>query len=237
MPLNRILPACLLALAVAACSETAVPEPIVYQAPAEETSPRARHWDMLADDNAAAIAEAARKFPTAGSYFIEPLDATMPFARAFRDQLTTHMVRRGLTVSLARADAAYRVHFDVQPVQREVNKAEPGAMFLGATILGGLRALRGIDRDYVGPANLVVIGTALEMANSGAFGFGPGDEVAITLTVMKGTDILHRGQALYSVDRKEAFLYAGSTPAAPLGVVPSGSAEPMPLREFPINGR
>jgi hypothetical protein len=237
LPRFRFLSACLLVLAVSACAETEAPEPLVYQAPVEETNPKARHWDMLADDNAAAIAEAARRFPGAGSYFVEPLDATMPFARTFRDQLTTHMVRRGLTVSLARADAAYRVHFAVQPLRREVNKPEPGAVFLGSTVLGGLRALRGIDRDYVGASNLVIIGAALEMANSGAFGFGPTDEVSVTVTVLKGTDILHRGQALYTVDRKEAHLYAGTTPAAPLGVVSSASGEPMPVREFSINGR
>lgn len=236
MPLNRILPACLLALAAAACSET--PEQAVYDPPVDQEMLQASHWDILAADNAAAIARAAKKFPGTGSYFVEPLDATMPFARAFREQLTTHLLRHGLKVSLARADAAYRVHFTVQPLRHEAGrKSEPGTVLLAGTALGGLYALRSFGTDIVGPANLLLAGAAGEMVNAGAFGFGPADEIAITVSVMKATDILHRSQALYFVERKDAFHYAGTTPAAPLGLVSGGPAEPPPLREFPINGR
>ncbi|MEO5336419.1 MAG: hypothetical protein H7841_05950 [Magnetospirillum sp. WYHS-4] len=235
---TRMLAVALLGLAVAGCETAATPVAVGHDATTQMEMLRVQHWDILASDVAAEIAEAAKKAPPGGgSYFVEPLDISMPFGRAFRDHLTTHLVKKGLPVTLVRAEAGYRVHTAVQPILHETsNRPATGSAFLAASALGGIHRLRDIGGFNLVTANMMVAGTALELANAGAFGYGANDEILITVTLLKGGDILSRNEAMYYIDRKEAFQYAGSAPAGPLGVALAGApAQPLPIREFSIN--
>lgn len=226
----------LLGLALAGCT-SGTPMAVGRDFSTQEELLRASHWNVLADDTALAIKETVKE--SKDSFFVEPLDPGMPFARVFREQVTTHMVEKGLRVSLARADAAYRVHFAVQPIAHQtVNQGMPtGGTLLAASALGGIHRLRDVSNLNLVTTNLIVAGAALEVASMTSFGMGPNQEVLITVTVMKGSDMVARRQSLYYVDPKEAHQYAGSAPAAPLAVIqPTGPAE-LPIREFPVNAR
>ena len=132
----RTLPMAALALGVLACSPTPVGHPMT----AQTTMHTASHWQALAADTAkqitglrdSAINEAAGLAEIAGepftepnfaladsvSFYVEPLDPAMPFARAFHELLITNLVQNGANVVLHKEDA-YVVHYAVQPVRHD----------------------------------------------------------------------------------------------------------------------
>jgi outer membrane protein OmpA-like peptidoglycan-associated protein len=125
-----------LALTVLACA----PAPVGDLVTTQTTIHTASHWQVLAADAArqvsgmreSAVAEAARQAEIAkepfsapdlvladdASFYVEPLDPAMPFARAFHDLLITNLVQNGANVALQK-EGAYVVHYGVQPVYHE----------------------------------------------------------------------------------------------------------------------
>ena len=165
----RTLPMAVLALGVLACSPTPVGHPMT----AQTTMHTASHWQALAADTAkqitglrdSAINEAARLAETAGepftepdfaladnvSFYVEPLDPAMPFARAFHELLITYLVQNGADVVLHKEDA-YVVHYAVQPVRHDntdtVNLDVFSEVMITVSLLDGGKLLMRRSRVY-----------------------------------------------------------------------------------------
>lgn len=158
-----------LALGVSACSPTPVGHPMT----AQTTMHTASHWQALAADTAKRIAglrdsevnEAARLAEIAGepftepdfaladniSFYVEPLDPAMPFARAFHELLITNLVQNGANVVLSKEDA-YVVHYAVQPVVHDntdtLNLDVYSEVMITVSLLDGGKLLMRRSRVY-----------------------------------------------------------------------------------------
>lgn len=165
----RIFPMAVLALGVLACA----PAPVGHPMTAQTTMHTASHWQALAADTAkritglrdSAITEAARvaeitdepftepDFALADnvSFYVEPLDPAMPFARAFHELLITNLVQNGANVVLHK-EYAYVVHYAVQPVYHDntdiVNLDAFSEVMITVSLLDGGRLLMRRSRVY-----------------------------------------------------------------------------------------
>ncbi len=165
----KSFPVAVLALGVLACA----PTPVGQLMPTQETMHTASHWQALAADTAkqisglrdSAVNEAARRAEIAGepfsepdltfaenvSFYVEPLDPSMPFARAFHDLLVTNLVQTGADVVLRREDA-YVVHYNVQPVHHDntdtVNLDAFSEVMITVSVLDGGKLLMRRSKVY-----------------------------------------------------------------------------------------
>jgi len=165
----RTFPMAVLALGVLACS----PVPVGHLMIAQTTMHTASHWQALAADTAkritglrdSEITEAARLAEIAGepfteadfaladnvSFYVEPLDPAMPFARAFHELLITNLVQNGANVVLHKEDA-YVVHYAVQPVRHDntdtVNLDAFSEVMITVSLLDGGKLLMRRSRVY-----------------------------------------------------------------------------------------
>ncbi|MCZ6606814.1 MAG: OmpA family protein [Alphaproteobacteria bacterium] len=165
----RTFPMAVLVLGVLACA----PAPVGYPITAQSTIYTASHWQTLAADTAkritglrdSAINEAARLAEIAGepfteadfaladnvSFYVEPLDPAMPFARAFHELLITNLVQNGANVVLHKEDA-YVVHYAVQPVRHDntdtVNLDAFSEVMITVSLLDGGKLLMRRSRVY-----------------------------------------------------------------------------------------
>ncbi len=165
----RSFPVAVLALGVLACA----PAPVGHLMTSQETMHTASHWQALAAGTAkqisdlrdSAVNEAARQAEIAGepfiepdfaladnvSFYVEPLDPSMPFARAFHDLLVTNLVQTGADVVLRREDA-YVVHYNVQPVHHDntdtVNLDAFSEVMITVSVLDGGKLLMRRSKVY-----------------------------------------------------------------------------------------
>lgn len=165
----QTFPMAVLALGVLGCSPTPVGQPMTSQ----ETMHTASHWQALAADTAkrisglrdSAINESARLAEIAGepftepdfaladnvSFYVEPLDPAMPFARAFHELLMTNLLQNGADVVLHREDA-YVVHYAVQPVRHDktdtLNLDAFSEVMITVSLLDGGKLLMRRSRVY-----------------------------------------------------------------------------------------
>lgn len=255
MPLSRLLVG-VMALGLGACSalqpsveppisgtnkdpshtfslwRSGAPTPALHPVSAQLELQAASHWERLAKDVAAHIAQVRAKNPAGNRpLFVEPLDAGMPFAKAFHRYLVNHLISSGQRVGLVRAGAD-RLRFTVQPIFHEIGDYTPPPGALAVLAGGGMLAWK-YDHPLFRIALAGLAGEALlatPYGNLGAF-----SEVLITVSLLRGENMLARMSATYYVDDREMPQYLPTMPPPPLIVRDSGAdREPMPVRRFDV---
>jgi hypothetical protein len=213
-------------------TRSGAPTPVSHPASAQLELQAAAHWERLARDVAARIARVRTKFPPASrSLFVEPLDAGMPFAKAFHGYLIDHLLGKGQRVGLTRAGAD-RLRFTVQSISHENSDYTPPPGVTSVLVGGSMLASK-ID-NYVFRGIFPAI--AAEALLTTSYGdFDAFSEVVISFTLLRGERMLARMSATYYVDDREMAQYLPSMPPSPLIVRLSGAArEPMPVRNFDV---
>ena len=102
-------------------SEMMVPSLAYYPVTDQAQMQATHHWDVLAKQVAAKIV--AQLGGEKVAYFVEPPTGEAPFALAFHELLTTHLVDKGRILfrdeRLAKVNGAYTLKYDVQVVDHE----------------------------------------------------------------------------------------------------------------------
>lgn len=183
---RAIAAAALLAVTGCVAPPQDVPASAVHALSTQKTARAAHHWDVLASDVAAQVADRLREWP-AGEHPIHvalsPDDSG--FGRGFKQLVTTRLVERGLAVT---TDAgALRLQVATQLVQHHAGAAPTSS---GPWLADGVRA-------DLGPAVL-----APDIA-AGALR----TEVLVTTSLEREQRILVRTSDVVSIAQDDAALY------------------------------
>ncbi|AOG22843.1 hypothetical protein BSY15_406 [Acidovorax sp. RAC01] len=205
------------ALLLTGCGTLDVPRADNYPATGQKKARAVHHWDVLAGDVAARVADKIALWP-AGDYpvYVTAADKSS-FNAGFLKLLKVHLLNRGVAVSTVPGT----VELDVQTqVVDHPSGAPHGAPPLAGTVLGtGV----GVWRDWavhysdrtllpgVATALGVGAGVALDMAHlykNGAAAGGPTRTEVLISTTLKSQDRYLAGTAdLYYIEREDAVLY------------------------------
>lgn len=230
-------------LLLSGCSSLDVPRADNYPASDQKKARAVHHWDVLADDVAARIAQKTREWP-AGAYPIHVAtmgDAT--FSQGFRKLLITRLLDRGVTLSTQPTDV--RLVVETQVVQHPARERSLNRAPLPATRLAlGVAVVR--DLVHVPPSStsiaaglggMAVLADATSFFTEGAAAGGPTrTEVLITTSVENEDRYLARTADVYYIEDADAALYQVKDvppPPAPPPLkswrVTTPSASPLPL--------
>lgn len=113
-----------LALLAAGCAGPDVPHPEAHAPSGQKTLRAVHHWDVLADDMAARIAEKTRDWPAGEHPIYVTSKADTRFSQGFRKLLMNRLADRGVTVTTE--PAAVQLVFEAQVVQH----LQPGSSVL-----------------------------------------------------------------------------------------------------------
>ena len=225
----------LAATLLAGCGTLDVPRADNYPATGQKKARAVHHWDVLAGDVAARVAEKIASWP-AGEY---PIHVTVAdkssFNAGFLKLLTVHLLNRG--VLLSTVPTAVELEVQTQLVQHESGAPSSLSIPLAGTVLG---AGVGVWRDWrvhypertllpgVATALGVGVGLALDMAQrhtQGAAAGGPTRTEVLVTTTLKTQDRYLAGSAdMYYIERADAALYQPELPPP----------APAPLRTWKV---
>lgn len=224
------------AVLLAGCGTLDVPRADNYPATGQKKARAVHHWDVLAGDVAARVAEKIALWP-AGDYpvYVTAADKSS-FNAGFLKLLKVHLLNRGVAVSTVPST----VELDVQTQVVEHQSGAPrGTPAMAGTVLGtGV----GVWRDWavhysdrtllpgVATALGIGAGVALDIAhlyNQGAAAGGPTRTEVLISTTLKSQDRYLAGTAdLYYIEREDAVLYM------PEVVAPA--AAPTPVKTWRV---
>ena len=213
----------LAATLLAGCGTLDVPRADNYPATGQKKARAVHHWDVLAGDVAARVAEKIASWP-AGEY---PIHVTVAdkssFNAGFLKLLTVHLLNRGVVLSTV--PTAVELEVETQVVQHQAGVPPNFPVPIAGTLIGtGV----GVWRDWrvhysdrtllpgVATALGVGAGLALDMAHlytQGAAAGGPTRTEVLITTTLKTRDRYLAGSAdLYYIEREDAALYQPQVP-------------------------
>ncbi len=224
-----LLAGAFLSIAVlSACSSGGPPAPAEYPATSQVPVPAPyplntqmkmqalHHWDLLARDVAAHIADKIREQSrtTPFSVYIVP-GASTPFEKAFRELLTTRIVQSGIRVAPS-PEEQLLLSTDVQMVwhSRRIRRTPPGVLHALSPGLYVSRALpiSGSSRAAASHA----VGEAGLLAEAGRYTWElPRHEILINISLTLGNEYLARDSAIYYIDDPEWWHYRHFTGEQP----------------------
>lgn len=213
------------------CSTLDVPRADNYLASGQKKARAVHHWDVLADDVAARIAEKISGWP-AGEHPIYVANAgESTFNQGFRKLLITRLVDRG--VALSTEPTAVELSFDTQLVQHPAAVSNSTSM-PWTRLAAGIAVARDWYLYAQGTASAVAGGLAVgvlldasQLATQGAAAGGPTrTEVLITTSLESGSRYLARTADVYYIEQDDTVLYQMKGP--------SPSPQPVPLKTWKV---
>ncbi|WP_404299894.1 hypothetical protein [Alicycliphilus denitrificans] len=229
------LAALLAAALLAGCGTLDVPRADNYPATGQKKARAVHHWDLLADDVAARVAEKIAAWP-AGEH---PIHLTVAdgssFNQGFLKLLRVRLLDRG--VALSTVPTGVELELQTQVVQHRASVPSNLPIPTPWTLLGtGVGVWRDWETHYsdrvllpgVATAIGVGAGLAIDIAQrhtQGAAAGGPTRTEVLVTTILKTPDRYLAGSAdMYYIERDDAVLYQ---PEPPLPA-------PTPLRTWKV---
>lgn len=217
------------ALSIGGCGTLDVPRADNYPPTDQKKARAVHHWDVLADDVAARVAEKIAAWP-AGEY---PIHITVAdgsaFNQGFRKLLIVRLLDRGVVLSTQ--PAVVELAVDAQIVQHQAPVGN--ALQMPWTRLAAGIAVARDWHHYAqgtasGVASALGLGLAMDMARMGTDGAAAGGptrtEVLVT-TALKSNDRYLAGSAdVYYIEREDAVLYQAPLPPPP----------PTPVKQWKV---
>lgn len=198
------------------CAPLDVPRAEVFPATGQKKTRAVHHWDVLADDVAAQIAQKIAAWP-AGQHPIHVSGANeSSFSQGFRKLLTVRLLDRG--VPLSAAPAAVELVLDAQLVQHQT-AGSMGLQLPGTVLSEGVSVARDVQLPAYGemldaPADKAA--EVLHGTHDSGFATQPiRTEVLITTVLRSGDRYLAGSADVYYIDRADAGLYQAKEPLAP----------------------
>lgn len=186
-----------LAVLVAGCARPLdVPEDEAHAVSAQKTSRAVHHWDVMAADVAAHVADRLREWPP-GEHPIHVVvgPAESEFNTGFRQLLVTRLVERGITLSTEPTANVLKV--DTQLVQHH---AGAPATSSGMRLTGNVQVVRS-------PAGYVPVSPVAWVPA------GPlRTEILVTTSLERESRFLVRTSSVYSIPQDDAELYQARLP-------------------------
>ncbi|PTT19188.1 hypothetical protein DBR12_12935 [Acidovorax sp. HMWF029] len=218
------------AVLLSGCGTLDVPRADNYPATGQKKARAVHHWDVLAGDVAARVADKIATWPQ-GEY---PIHVTVAdnsrFNLGFLKLLKVHLLNRGVAVSTV--PTAVELEVQTQLVQHESAVSRSLPVPIGGTLLGtGVGVWRDWKVHYadrtllpgVATALGVGAGVALDMAQlytQGAAAGGPTRTEVLITTTLKSQDRYLAGSAdMYYIEQADAVLYLPELP--PVAPVPT----------------
>ncbi len=210
-----------LLLLAAGCSTLDVPRADNYAASGQKKVRAVHHWDVLADDVAARVANKISEWP-AGEH---PIYLGVPPAGSFNDGFRKLLIARLLerSVVLSTEPAAVQLHIETQLVQHEAaahNRVDAPYTRLAAGVAVARDIAVHAQSAASGIAGGLVLGLALDAAQlhtDGAAAGGPTrTEVLVTTSLESGGRYLASTADVYYIDGADAALYRSAPAPAPL---------------------
>ena len=215
--------ALLAAVLLSGCGTLDVPRADNYPATGQKKARAVHHWDVLAGDVAARVADKIASWPQ-GEY---PIHVTVAdnssFNLAFLKLLKVHLLNRGVAVSTV--PTAVVLEVQTQLVQHESAVPRSLPVPVGGTLLGtGVGVWRDWKVHYAdrtllpGVATVLGVGAgvALDMAQlytQGAAAGGPTRTEVLITTTLKSQDRYLAGSAdMYYIEQADAVLYLPELP-------------------------
>lgn len=234
--LHRPAPRCALALSallmavlLAGCGTLDVPRADNYPATGQKKARAVHHWDVLADDVAARVAEKIAAWP-AGEY---PIHVTVPdsssFNQGFRKLLIVRLLDRGVVLSTT--PAAVELAVDTQLVQH-VAPVSNSMQMPWTRIATGIVVARDWHLYTQGATSIAAsalgLGVAMDVAMLGTDGAAAGGptrtEVLVTTALKSGERYLAGSADVYYIEREDAVLYQPPLPPPP----------PTPVKQWKV---
>ncbi len=200
--------ALLLAAGLAGCAvRQDVPTPVAHAPSTQLTSRAVHHWDVMASDIAAHLADSLRDWPR-GEHpiYIVPSPEPSGFGRGLRQLLTTRLVERGLAVSTEPVPLELRL--STQLVQHHAGAPLSSS---GAWLADGVQVERGVTSGY-GPT------VASPESQPGPMR----TEILVTTSLEREQRVLVRSSDVYSIAQDDALLYQTPLPA-PAAAAPAAT--------------
>ena len=221
-----LVPALLVAVLLVGCSNLDVPRADNYPATGQKKARAVHHWNVLADDVAARVAEKIVAWP-AGEYPIHVKVAdNSSFNQGFLSLLRVRLLDRGVVLSVVPTDVELEVQ--TQLVQHEATVPSNLPIPLPWTMLAtGVGVWRDWEVHYsdrtllpgVAIAIGVGVGLAMDLAQRHTQGDAAGGptrtEVLITTTLKSHDRYLAGSADMYYIERADAALYQPAAPVAP----------------------
>lgn len=215
-----LMSALLAAALLTGCGTLDVPRADNYPATGQKKARAVHHWDVLADDVAARVAEKIAAWP-AGEY---PIHVTVadgsPFNQSFRKLLIVRLLDRGVVLSTA--PAAVELAVDAQLVFHQApvtNTLQMPWTRLAAGIAVARDWHHYAQGTTSGVASALGVGLAFDMARLGTDGAAAGGptrtEVLITTALKSGERYLAGSADVYYIEREDAVLYQPPLPPPP----------------------
>lgn len=211
------------------CGTLDVPRADNYPATGQKKARAVHHWDVLADDVAARVAEKIAAWP-AGEY---PIHVTVadgsPFNQGFRKLLIVRLLDRGVVLSTT--PAAVELAVDAQTVQHQA-PVNNSMKMPWTRLAAGIAVARDWHMHAQGSASGVASGLALGLAmdiasleTDGAAAGGPTRTEVLVTTALKSNDRYLAGSAdVYYIEREDAVLYQAPLPPPP----------PTPVKQWKV---
>jgi hypothetical protein len=230
--------AVVLALALSGCSSLDVPRADNYPVSNQKKARAVHHWDVLADDVAARIADKIRDWP-AGEYPIHvSIGTDGSFHQGFRKLLMTRLLDRG--VALSTQPGAVQLVVETQVVQHPAPTFNLNRAALPVTRLAlGVTVARDLIHAPPGAASvagslgaMALLADATSYFTDGPAAGGPTrTEVLITTSLENADRYLARTADVYYVEDADAALYQPKDPPAS---APAQPAAPVPLKSWRV---
>lgn len=228
----RVLAGCALAL-LGACSTLDVPRADNYPLSSQKKARAVHHWDVLADDVAARVANrmAVEGRANAAVQVVSVRPDDSAFKHGFRELLMTRLLDRGVPV--ATGSGALRLEVSTQVVQHLArtpwNQPAPWTALAGSVAV--VRDMSMYHHStFSGIFSGVGVGVALDAANymrRGPAAGGPtGTEVLVSTALHDGALYLARTADIYYIEGADAALYE----PVPAPVLPA----PTPVRQWKV---
>jgi hypothetical protein len=158
---------CVASLLVAGCAE--VPRPLNFDYSAQRQFQSARHWEVIAKELLSDLLSEQDRNPkfvdliktksgeSQQRVFVQNSDR-VPFEEAFRRYLTTELIMAGFLLSDTADDAAIRIHWDIQLVNRNRNRLQPIGMpeAVASEVVAFLTGIRWTTSDIGAPHTEVI---------------------------------------------------------------------------------
>jgi hypothetical protein len=176
-----------------------------YTAYGQKAARAVSHWDVMADDVAARLAEKMREWPPGAHPLYVAAEGGTGFNTGFRKLLITHLVDRGIVVAIEPGPVMLRL--DAQLVQHNT----------GATWLPLAHGVSVVRNPYG-----EVVGTRLPVQPQD----GARAEVLVTTSLEGDARYLARTADVYAIDQSDVVLYQERLAAA--------QAEAAPLKTWKV---
>ncbi|MBV8621266.1 MAG: hypothetical protein JOY84_20570 [Curvibacter sp.] len=222
---SPLLPVLLGMALVSACTSMDVPRADNYPTTSQKKPRSVHHWDVLADDVAARIAQKIHSYPMAlPAVYLEQAPAGS-FNQGFRELLLTRLVDHQVIVS--RQPGPLVVRFDTLLVQHgsEVGNGNPApvtSLAAGVAVSRDLFSYLHSTTSAVGSVlSLAALTDLGRIALDGQAAGGPTrTEVLVTTSLVREETYLARTADVYYIDPDDRDLYAPKPP------VPANPAPP-----------